>query len=494
MLSERMLTFVIKAMTKHELRLTHTEDKFFPPANPGQKYMLYMHVPFCQVLCPYCSFNRYPFREGIARPYFEHMRREMLMLKDLGYDIESIYCGGGTPTIMLDELCKTLDLARETWDIKEVASETNPNHLTKPYLEQLKGRVQRLSVGVQSFDNTLLKQMDRYEKYGSGEEILERIAEAEPYFDLLNVDMIFNFPSQTEEILRSDLQKLIDIGCAQTTFSPLYVSSATSRKMQATLGKMDWDREMRFYNILDETLAGGPNPLFHRSTIWTFSRNDGRAQAAGAAGAGAADDMVCGGRAPGDCAQAAGSEAGAGSNAKPEHIEEYQTNYDEYPAIGSGSITNLGGYLFVNNFSIRDYNAAIDAGHMSIMGRAKMSKRDLMRYRFLVELYKLRLDKHKFKKEFGCSVEAGLPVEMTFMRVNRAFENDNADELTLTPVGRYLTLVMYRQFLSGLNNLRDQARDTLEGPERELLFGDGEPEKAKETGAEGSTSSTGAVS
>lgn len=76
--------------------------------------------------------------------------------------------------------------------------ETNPNHLAEPWLSEMKGRVQRLSVGVQSFNNDLLKQMDRYKKYGSGEEIFERIGQAAPYFDSVNVDMIFNFPSQTE--------------------------------------------------------------------------------------------------------------------------------------------------------------------------------------------------------------------------------------------------------------------------------------------------------
>ena len=250
MLSERMLTSIVKAMTKRELALKPTNETHMPPAHPGQKYMLYMHVPFCERLCPYCSFNRYPFREEVARPYFANMRKEMLMLKDLGYDFESIYVGGGTPTVMIDELCETLDLAREHFSIREVASETNPNHLTRPYLEKLHGRVQRLSVGVQSFDNDLLKQMDRYEKYGSGEEILERIAEAEPYFDSLNVDMIFNFPSQSEDVLLADLEKIALCGARQTTFSPLYVSAATTKKMATTLGAMDYDREYRYYQII----------------------------------------------------------------------------------------------------------------------------------------------------------------------------------------------------------------------------------------------------
>ncbi len=90
--------------------------------------MLYLHVPFCERLCPYCSFNRFPFAEDRAAPYFANLRKEMLMLKDLGYDFDSVYVGGGTPTIMIDELCDTIDLARETFSIKEVSSETNPNH------------------------------------------------------------------------------------------------------------------------------------------------------------------------------------------------------------------------------------------------------------------------------------------------------------------------------------------------------------------------------
>lgn len=437
-ISERMLTKVIKTMTKRELKLEPVTEKMMPAPKPGIHYMLYMHVPFCQRLCPYCSFNRYPFREDVARPYFQNLRREMMMLKDLGYDFESIYCGGGTPTIMIDELCETLDLARENFHIKEVCSETNPNHLTQPYLDKMKGRIQRLSVGVQSFDDTLLKQMDRYDKYGSGDEIFERIGIAKDYFDILNVDMIFNFPSETEDVLMRDVERIKACGCQQTTFSPLYFSNATTRHMLETLGKPEWDREFTYYQMLDEALAGGENPEFERRTVWTFNR--------------AGRDLHACGEAP---------------------VDEFGVSYEEYPAIGSGSVTHLDGTIYVNTFSIKEYNEDIEAGHMSLMGKTKMSKHDLMCYRFMQDLYALRLDKKRFEADFGESVERGLPVEMAFMRANGAFATDNEDELTLTIKGRYYTLVMQRQFLSGLNELRDQARAQLTGPERDLTFADG---------------------
>ena len=107
MLSERMLSKVVEACTANYLQLKPCDEAFMPSPNPGQPYMLYMHVPFCERLCPYCSFNRFPFREDRAKPYFQNMRREMRMLKDLGYDFDSVYIGGGTPTIMIDELTLT---------------------------------------------------------------------------------------------------------------------------------------------------------------------------------------------------------------------------------------------------------------------------------------------------------------------------------------------------------------------------------------------------
>ena len=435
-----MLTGVIKTMTKRELQMEPVTDKMMPGPKPGMRYMLYMHIPFCERLCPYCSFNRYPFSEQIARPYFSNLRREMLMLKDLGYDFESIYCGGGTPTIMIDELCETLDMARDLFSIKEVSSETNPNHLTRPYLEKLHGRVQRLSVGVQSFDDDLLRQMDRYEKYGSGAEIFERIGEAKDYFDILNVDMIFNFPSQTPEVLMRDVEMIGACGCQQTTFSPLYFSRATTKKMLDTLGHPAYAREYEYYLMLDRALAEGEGAAFDRRTVWTFNRRG--------------QDLHACGEVP---------------------VDEFGVTYEEYPAIGSGAVTHLDGTIYVNTFSLAQYNADIEAGHMSLMGKTKMSKRDLMRYRFMQDLYSLRLDKRRFEADFGETVERGLPVEMAFMRANGAFATDTAGELTLTPRGRYFALVMQRQFLSGLNELRDQARAALTGPEHELLFGDGTP-------------------
>jgi len=440
MLSERLISLAVRETSKNYLKVNPTTDTHVPGPKPGQKYMLYMHVPFCQKLCPYCSFNRFPFSEKRAVPYFESLRKEMRMLAEMGYDFDSVYVGGGTPTIMIDELCATIDLARELFSVKEVSSETNPNHLIEPILEKLEGRVQRLSVGVQSFDDGLLKQMDRYEKYGCADEIVERIKLATPYFTSMNADMIFNFPAQTEDMLIHDIERIVESGCTQTTFYPLMASPAVERQLLKTVGEVDYDREKRFYEIIDDLLTGGDHPLFTHSSAWTYNRFDYK------------DDQ-----------DASGADSGM--------IDEYVVQYEEYPAIGSGGITYLNGRLYVNTFSLREYGQAIEEGRMSIMGRVDFNVHDRMRYRFLMQLFGLRLDKLQWERDFGMTVEYGLPAEMAFMKAAGAFATDTAEELTLTPKGRYLVVAMMRQFFIGVNNLRDQARAALPGEERELLFG-----------------------
>ncbi len=154
-------------------------------------------------------------------------------------------------------------------------------------------------------------------------------------------------------------------------------------------------------------------------------------------------------------------------------IDEYIVDYEEYPAIGSGGMTYLGHTQYVNTFSVREYNKAIESGRMSLMGKAEFSKRNRMRYRFMMQLFGLRLDKKQWERDFGCSVAAGLPAEYMFMKMSGAFDVDNDEEITLTPKGRYLMVVMMRQFFIGVNNLRDQARSVLPKEERDLLFGSG---------------------
>jgi menaquinone C8-methyltransferase len=427
MFAERLLSSVMRRANNAFLTLEPSGIDSLPAPVPGRPYLLYVHVPFCERLCPYCSFNRFPYDEGRAKQYFKHLRDEMRMVADLGYDFQSMYVGGGTPTINIDELVETIDLAKSLFSIKEVSSETNPNHLHPQWVEPLVDRVDRFSVGVQSLDDELLKQMDRFDKYGSAYEILERLQSVEGAFHSLNVDMIFNFPSQTPEKLATDIELVKRTGANQVTFYPLMASPAVRDSLKRTVGRVDYNREYLYYQQIAEQMSD----TFEPASAWTFSRTGGGM------------------------------------------IDEYIVDYEDYVGLGSGAFSFLEGSLYVNTFSLQVHAERISAGKTPALQRRQFSRHDRMRYRFLMSLFGMSLDKRQFAEDFGVTIEMGLPVEMAYMRTVGAFDVDNSETLVPSAKGRYLLVSMMREFFVGVNNLRDQARAALSTDERELLFGDG---------------------
>lgn len=426
MLSERLLTRRLRALRAQQLRLEPLDGGTLPPPTRPDGYLLYVHVPFCERLCPYCSFNRYPLVEDTARRYFRNLREEMRRVADLGYRFTAVYVGGGTPTVLPDELVATIDLARELFDVREVSCETNPNHLVPEVLERLRGRVQRLSVGVQSFDDDLLRQMRRYDAYGSASDILARVEAALGVVDVLNLDMIFNVPSQTEAMLLRDVATLEGLGVDQVTWYPLMVSPSVERQLVRALGTVDYGSEAGHYRLLSRGLAR----TFVASSAWAFSRRGGVM------------------------------------------IDEYIVEHDDYLGIGSGSFSLLDGVMYANTFSLRGYDAAVEGGRLSVDARFPLATREHMRYAFMMRLFGLSLDKRAFRHRFGVPVERALWQEMAFLRAARAFSRDDGTTLELSERGRYLLVVMMREFFIGVNGIRDLARRALPAEERELFAGE----------------------
>jgi len=398
-----------------------------PAPDPDKLYMLYVHVPFCRQLCTYCSFNRFYFKDDRARLYFKSLRTEMDMVADLGYRFGAMYIGGGTPTVLLDELTATIDKAKGLFpDIHDVSSETNPIDLTDELYQALSGRVDRLSVGVQSFDNDLLRQMGRFQTTGSAEDTLARVQSMQGKFGSFNVDMIYNFPTESFETLARDIELVKQTGCNQTTFYPLMASPEKRRALQATIGKIDYGREHAMYQMVCEGLTGA----FVPSSAWTFSANK---------------DMI---------------------------IDEYIVDYPEYVGIGSGAMSYLIDTNYTNTFSLLEYHNRIAAGKMGITKSTGADERKItaMRYTFATKLFGLRLDNREFKARYGVTVQRGLPLEMTFMKLVGALDQNDEEAVTLTPKGRYLLVALMRETLARSNDYRDQARAALSAEEyKELL-------------------------
>ncbi|MHB8108657.1 MAG: radical SAM protein, partial [Syntrophorhabdaceae bacterium] len=126
MLIEKFVCNIARKKNADYLRFEPGQSYDVPRIQDAIPRLLYLHVPFCEELCPYCSFNRIVFKEGLARDYFRTMRKEIGMYAGLGYNFNAIYVGGGTPTVLIDELSHTLKLTKDLFDIREISVETNP--------------------------------------------------------------------------------------------------------------------------------------------------------------------------------------------------------------------------------------------------------------------------------------------------------------------------------------------------------------------------------
>jgi coproporphyrinogen III oxidase-like Fe-S oxidoreductase len=191
---DKLLLLAFRFRTRGFLRMKDVAGTVPPIPSEGAGY-LYVHIPFCEVLCPFCSFHRVQHKHGLAQQYFALLRDEIRLYHVAGHRFTGVYFGGGTPTCEPDELIETIGLVRKLYGVREVSVETNPNDLRPELLARLRDAgVTRLSIGVQSFDDGLLRDMDRHDKYGSSAMVQENIRVAAGYFPTVNVDLIFNLP------------------------------------------------------------------------------------------------------------------------------------------------------------------------------------------------------------------------------------------------------------------------------------------------------------
>lgn len=388
-----------------------------PEPQPGHQYLLYAHIPFCKTLCSYCTFHRFLFKEHKAREYFINLRKEMDYVKALGYDFTSMYIGGGTTTILEDELIRTIEHARTLFPgIKEVSCETDPLQIATPTFRNLKGLVDRMSIGVQSFNDDILRMTERYDKFGSGALIYERLQEALELFPTTNVDMIFGFRGQNLEMLQRDMDLLVELNPRQITTYPLMVTSQTRKSVKQTIAAKGIELADQ-YAVIMNTLGNH----YRQLTSWTFGRTH------------------------------------------DEGFDEYVVDHDEYLGVGSGAFSFLGSSLYVNTFSLRRYNERIKAGMTGVERRRNFDKHAVLQYRLLLGLFSARLSRKYFREVHGVDLDKALFKEMLGLRIAGAIKDnpEDPDNLIVTDAGKFLGLVMMKAFYSGMDNVRAELRKPL---------------------------------
>lgn len=374
---------------------------------PDKRYMLYLHIPFCESLCPYCSFFRVPMDQDLAHRYFDALRAELELYRRDGVVFERVYIGGGTPTVLPQRLVELLDYLRGAFPIKEISVETNPKDLQPDILQALKqAGVNRLSVGVQTFDDPILAASNRLKKYGTGHEVLQRLQQAAGIFDTLNADLIFNFPGQTETMLEHDIQMLLASGVDQVTWYPLMTSDVTAELLQVQYGKIDYKQEERLYRRIRHGLAG----TFSQSSVWCYSRSAAM-------------------------------------------LDEYVINDPEYIGVGVGALSYINGRVYANTFSIPHYLDAAAQSRYPLAGVQPFNALDCYNYELLFKLFSGEFALQDLNRDKPLWLQ-GVGIKELFFFYLLGVTDGWHGRIRLTQPGYQVVLSMMREMITGLNNFR----------------------------------------
>ncbi len=243
---------------------------------PVNKTGLYIHIPFCKNLCPYCPYNKIRYEQRLAEPYLQALLEEVEQYHRLigQAEITSIYIGGGTPTNLTDELGVVLTRIRERFRITgDICVETNPEDIDGEKVEQLiHYGVNLISLGGQSFSNRCLELLGRNYRAAALERSLELVTDAG--FRSVNLDLMFALPGQTAAELEQDLFKALHSGVNQVTTYPLfsfpYSAVGRYRKLKKVKMPRLTVRRKMYRTIHNFFLEHG----FRRVSVWGFLQGE----------------------------------------------------------------------------------------------------------------------------------------------------------------------------------------------------------------------------
>ncbi len=193
---------------------------------------IYFHIPFCKQACHYCDFH---FSTSLTykNDLLAAMLKEMAMRKDYlaGQTIESIYFGGGTPSLLSEtEISTLIDAVGKYYPISsdvEITLEANPDDLNSAKVTDIrKTAINRFSIGIQSFFEEDLKWMNRAHNASEAESAIKRVQDAG--FENITADLIYGFPLLSEEKWTSNIQQLISMGIPHVSAYSMTVEPQTA--------------------------------------------------------------------------------------------------------------------------------------------------------------------------------------------------------------------------------------------------------------------------
>lgn len=326
---------------------------------------LYVHVPFCAKKCLYCDFNSVTYDDNSANEYLNALKKELHAYREM--DFNSVYIGGGTPTIyhpedldrMLSIIFKTVICAGN----QEKTIEANPRTLNREKLRILKKYgINRLSIGAQSFNDNLLKTIGRIHNSDEFRDIYT-LARDEGFRNI-NVDLLFAIPGQTGKDWLADLEKISEYAPEHVSAYGLTVEKDTPLYSMICSGQMKPVSEDASADMYQQTIETLESRGYVRYEISNFSK-------------------------PGyECA----------------HNINYW-NMGAYAGIGAGASSFLNGERRVNEKNISEYIKRILQNGSAVSQKERISSETAVKEEIMLGLRKAEgIDEENFRGKYGVTV------------------------------------------------------------------------------------------
>lgn len=314
---------------------------------------LYIHIPFCAKKCGYCDFTSLVGNGTQIDDYLSYLDKEFSLYKagNLIDDIETIFIGGGTPSILsAGQLERLFSIIGENVDLsklREYTMESNPGSLTRDKLELMKaGGLNRLSIGLQASQDHLLKFLERIHTY---EEFLESYRLARLVgFDNINIDLMFAFQGQTLEDWQETLERVVSLEPDHISAYSLIIEEGTkffNMYEDGSLTDYDEDEYVQMYRYTIDYLA---DKGYGQYEISNFAKQDKECR----------------------------------------HNIIYWDDR-EYYGLGLGSSGYLGGKRYTNYKNMFNYYKKLDAGEKPIAFEETISNREKLNEYLILGLRKI---------------------------------------------------------------------------------------------------------
>lgn len=364
----------------------------------------YIHMPFCQRLCPYCSFRSLRYFPSKVGPYINGVKREILTYRDkLGkIKVGDVYFGGGTPSLTWEGVIEIIETLTAKFELDgEIGLEANPEDINNVMADALwDAGITKISLGVQSFDDEILRSMGRNYDAKTATQAIELLL-AKGFY--VSIDLMHGLPQQRIASLLSDLEKATRAGVHQVSHYPLMLFPYTRwyqdvQKGHVAIPSSRLEREM-FYTVCDFLTANG----YSQATCWDFT------------------------------------------NAAKAGTQYVTCTRDENIGVGLSAYTKIGSLFYVNTFSLREYIKRVETS-LPIATGTSMSPNRVMRQWFMMGLYRLKIGKAEFEKHFGVKIERVMGRFLLMLRLLNVVD-EHPSYIQVTRRGMYYASLMTKTFM-----------------------------------------------